>query len=71
MADEKEWLNRKDAARFLTSIGCPISPGTLANYASNNNAGKGPPFTRFRWNRVSYHKPELRLWAARQSIKVA
>ena len=71
MAEEKEWLNRKEASKFLTSLGCPIAPQTLAKYASNNNAGKGPPFTRFRWNRVSYHKTELRLWAARQSIKVA
>jgi hypothetical protein len=71
MADEKEWLNRKEASKFLTSLGCPIAPSTLAKFASNNNALKGPPFTRFRWNRVSYHKPELRLWAARQSVKVA
>jgi hypothetical protein len=71
MADEKEWLNRKDAARYLSSIGCPIAPQTLAKLASNNNSGKGPPFNRFRWNRVAYKRVELSLWAAQQTTRVA
>ena len=71
MAEEKQWLNRKEAAQFLTSIGCRISAKTLTNLASNNNAGRGPPFTRFRWNRVSYRRTELELWASRETKRVA
>ena len=71
MPDDKEWLNRKDAAIYLTSIGCPMSSKTLANLASNNNEGRGPPFNRFRWNRVAYKRVELALWAAQQTTRVA
>jgi hypothetical protein len=41
----KEWLTRRQAANYLTSLGCQISHRTLANLAANNNAGKGPPYT--------------------------
>jgi hypothetical protein len=71
MVEENEWLNRKDASKYLHSIGCPVSPKTLANLASNNNEGKGPPFVRFRWNRVSYRRIELKLWADCESERIA
>ena len=70
MADEKEWLSRAEAAAFLTKMGCPIAPGTLAKLASNNNGGKGPPFKRFRWKAVRYNVADLRKWAAEEGESV-
>lgn len=63
------WLSRKDAARFLANIGCPISAKTLANLAVNNNALSGPPFTRTR-KIVRYDAADLRAWAAREAVRV-
>jgi len=65
----KSWFSRKEAARFLTEIGCPISPKTLENLALNNNARRGPPFTRVRKN-VRYDAAELRTWAMKTAVKV-
>ena len=47
--EPKEFLTRKEASTFLESLGCPVSYYTLSKYAENNNAGHGPPFTRYRW----------------------
>jgi len=55
-------LNRKEAARYITSLGYTIAPQTLAEMASNNNAGKGPPFIKFGWSQVKYRKSELDAW---------
>lgn len=53
------FLTRKDAARYLTEIGFPISPGTLANHAVD---GTGPDFRI--WGRVAQYRPDdLRNWA--------
>jgi hypothetical protein len=67
----KDWLSRKEAAIYLSSIGCRISPRTLANLAANNNAGKGPPFKRFRWKLVQYRRLDLDTWAQRECVEVA
>ena len=67
---EPKRFSRKDAAAFLTSIGCPVSPSTLAHMASNNNKGRGPAFTRVRWRMVSYEESDLRAWAAKQVVRV-
>jgi hypothetical protein len=67
---EKEWLARKEAANFLTLIGCPISAGRLANMASNNNAGRGPAFTRIGWKSVRYQPKDLRAWAKARSKRI-
>jgi hypothetical protein len=64
-------LSRKDAASYLTSIGCPISPKTLANLAAEDNAGGGPPFTRVRQKRVWYSREDLATWAKGQFERVA
>lgn len=64
-------LSRKEAARFLTQIGCPLAPRTLANMASNNNAGGGPPFIRIRRRIVVYSEDELRAWALANTRRVA
>lgn len=71
MAEQPEFLNRKEASRYLTSKGCRVSPQALANWASNNNSGKGPPFYRFRWRGVSYRRMELDAWLEREIKRVA
>jgi hypothetical protein len=63
-------LSRKEAARYLTSIGCPISPKTLANLAAVDNSGGGPSFTRLRQLRVLYLRADLETWARAQYEKV-
>lgn len=68
--DDKEWLNREEAAAYLTKIGCPIAAGTLANLAKNNNEGNGPTFNKFRWNRVRYNRVDLAAWAKSEAKKV-
>lgn len=65
------WMSRKEAARFLTSIGHPTTAQRLANMAKNNNAGKGPSFTRTGWRSVYYLESDLRVWAARRTERVA
>ncbi len=66
----EQWMSRKEAALFLRSIGVPISERTLANLASNNNAGKGPPYNRTRWKSVRYAKSDLIAWAKRETERV-
>lgn len=67
---QKDWLSRKEAAIYLTSIGCRIAPKTLENLAANNNAGKGPAFTRNGWKMVQYKRGDLDLWAAARMTRV-
>ena len=64
------WLSRKQAASYLTSRGVPMTEGTLANVAANNNAGRGPPFYVTRGFRVTYNRDELALWATMQFVRV-
>ncbi len=70
MANDDDFLTRKQAAAYLTKIGCPISYATLANRAAHNNAGKGPPFTRTGWRTVRYRKQDLDAWAYRNTERV-
>jgi len=65
-----DWLTRKQAANYLISIGCAISEGTLTNMAANNNAGKGPSFTRVSWKIVRYNRADLDKWAAARCVRV-
>lgn len=67
---QSELLSRKQAAAYLTSIGCPISIYTLANLASNNNEGKGPSFQRTRWKIIRYRKSDLDAWARKETVIV-
>jgi hypothetical protein len=68
--ERKEWLDRKECAAYLTSLGHRISPSRLANLASNNNSGGGPPYYRIRWSRVAYKPPEVADWAKRQMVRI-
>lgn len=70
MAPPKDTMNRKEAAAYLTGLGCRISSATLEKYASNNNAGKGPPFIRYRWRTVTYKRSDLDAWAEREGVKI-
>jgi hypothetical protein len=65
-----QWLTRKEAAAYLTSIGCPIAAGTLENLACNNNAGGGPSYRRTGWRTVRYHTRDLEKWAWARVIQV-
>jgi len=67
---DANWMHRKQAAAFLSGMGCPISARTLEKYASNGNAGKGPAFYRRGWKTVRYHRSDLEAWAKRESRRV-
>ena len=66
----KEFYDRKEAARYLTEIGQPITPKTLENMASNSNEGKGPPFDRIGWRAVRYARADLDAWAKARTTRV-
>ena len=63
-------MSRKQAAAYLTSLGTRLSEKTLANLASNNNAGKGPSFTRSGWRTLYYFKADLDAWHKGRTVKV-
>jgi hypothetical protein len=67
---ENWWLNRKQASDYLASVGCPLSPQSLAHMAVRDNAGAGPPFTRISKKIVRYHRDDLRDWANRTARRV-
>ena len=64
------WLTRKGAAIFLTRMGCPISKRTLDAMAANNNAGRGPPYTRIGWKVVRYNVADLETWAKSRMVRI-
>ena len=64
----KEWMSRKEAAHYLEQIGCPITARGLEKRAANNNAGKGPPFSRIGWSAVRYNRSDLDSWARTQTV---
>lgn len=65
---EDDFLTRKQAASFLKSIGCPISPRNLERMAAKNNAKNGPQFTRIKGTRiVRYRRRTLREWAKKRT----
>lgn len=64
-------LSRKEAARYLTSLGYRIAPKTLANLAANNNARKGPPFIRYGWTSVVYDRGALETWVRERVTEFA
>lgn len=65
-----EFLTRKQAAAYLATLGYPLSPDYLANLASNDNAGKGPPFIRIGWQTVRYSKVDLKAWFDARAVRV-
>ena len=69
LADD-DLLNRKMASAYLERLGCPVAPKTLANLAANDNAGRGPPFFRFRWKAIRYKRSDLEIWAKKEIRRV-
>jgi hypothetical protein len=64
--EPKRYL-RKPAAEFLTSLGLPTAPATLAKLAV---VGGGPEFQK--WGRLPvYTEPALRAWAEHRLGKPA
>ncbi len=70
MIERRNWLNRKEAAAYISERGIKISAKTLANLAANGNAGKGPAFTQARWRTVLYARADLDSWLAREMRRV-
>ncbi len=71
MGADKLRLSRKEAARFLVTLGVKITPKTLTNMAANSNAGGGPPFTRVGWTQVFYEREDLETWARMRMRRVS
>ena len=65
-----DWLSRKEAATYLSKIGCPVTMRQLEKRAANNNAGRGPAFTRVGWRHVRYRRSDLDAWAYAQTERV-
>jgi hypothetical protein len=61
-------LNRKEAAAYLSKMGYPVAPRTLARLATMR---KGPPYVRFMHRTVLYEKAVLEAWAKSQMTEVA
>ena len=59
MSDNNVYLSRKEASKFLASLGLFIAPSTLAKYAT---VGGGPEFRRFG-RQVKYLPSDLIAWA--------
>jgi hypothetical protein len=70
LTNEDRLLNRKQAAAYLMERGCAASVQSLTNMAARNNAGGGPPFTRFRKHFIRYSKADLDAWVAREVKRV-
>lgn len=68
--DKLEYLTRQQCADFLKVQGLRMSDRHLANLASNNNAGGGPPFYRTRWKKVFYSRVEVSEWLTKETERV-
>jgi len=64
------FLTRKEAALYLTSIGCHMSTYKLRRYAINNNAGRGPSFLRSGQKSIRYRRSDLDKWASKHMVYV-
>lgn len=64
---QSEWLSRKEAAGFLTELGCPFSVRTLE--LATWRDGKGPPYNKII-GKVVYSRTDLRDWARKNTKRV-
>lgn len=58
--EEKLYYSRKEAAEYISNLGLPCSPKTLAKYAVTGESS--PAFKRFGSRRVVYEKTALDTW---------
>lgn len=66
-AIDDTYLNRKDAARFLSRLGC----GTTARFLRDKAyAGGGPPFNLTGKRIVRYAKVDLEAWAKANTKRI-
>lgn len=65
MGQGSEWLSRKEAAAYLTSLGYRMSYRTLERLA-HKSPPAGPPYDRFGWKTVSYKREDLVRWLETQ-----
>ena len=70
MSPRTKWLTRKEAADFLDTLGCPISPKRLATLVCQPGDYQGPPFVRSRGKVIRYHMDEVRTWALKRMERV-
>jgi hypothetical protein len=56
-------LTRRQAADYLSSIGCPITEKTLAMYSSRAHV-EGPLYAIVNGGRAIYERADLDAWAA-------
>lgn len=68
-ASPDDWLNTKQAAGYLRTLGIPIEPRSLANYRYSSSKIKGPRYRRYNRNTIWYRCGDLDEWAA-GAIKV-
>jgi hypothetical protein len=68
MTDD-DLLGRKEAATFLEKLGCRCTGETLANFAANKNARKGPSYMRVG-GAVRYRRDDLVAWAKKRTVRV-
>jgi predicted DNA-binding transcriptional regulator AlpA len=61
LAEEKRFLNRIEAAKFLG-----LRPQTLANLSWRN---EGPPFVRLSERCVRYDRDELLTWMKAREVR--
>jgi len=64
------WLNRKQAAIYLTERGCHVTHRTLEKLANKDNSLSGPAFYRNGGNRVIYSTDDLDAWRNRRMVRV-
>ena len=64
------YLTRKQAAAFLTRIGCPVTYRQLSWWAENDNRRGGPPYTRVRTRLVHYSETDLKAWAKQNTKRI-
>lgn len=65
--EDKDYLDRKECAIYLSALGYRISFHRLAHLACE---GKGPPFRRVRWNRAYYQKSEVKAWLEANTVRI-
>ena len=62
-ASPDDWLNTKQAAGYLRSLGLPIEQRTLASYRLRSSVRRGPVYRRYGSRTVWYRRGDLDEWA--------
>ena len=69
MSEPDEWLSRKKTAALLARLGCPVAVRTLEKWASNQNEGRGPSFSKVR-TIVRDRNSDVEAWVMRELVRV-